>query len=566
MRRYLTGALSFAVMAFILVSCSNFEMPEKIHVKAKVAPTIGIKEETGDIGGKFSELMDEAFDQSDGKSMKVYDLRPADPEEGVEAEEDDGVKKFLIHLPSIFDQNFNLKEYFEADLGFEKTEIKYEYSVVVPSGAQPIPGQKFPLELPDTEEEIPMPLGDMSDTITEVQLTKVGIRVVFATINDDANVEICVSSDAFGLPRDVWKKPGADGSVEFVNTNGLTFYPGDEIKYPNNELSFTVQYRGTIDLDGADLVAGKKVPIVEGTPEMIFDWTTAKVDLANSNADSRIGTYDVALGDIKKDLKDFEFKNIFGYLYISSPPGSTDFTPKMTITSNYGDNLLGPDQILTIHPTPLALPAPDEGGKLIYKGSAYKDDVPLEEKIDLTDAFNHDGDKLTLEYELGFSTRYITITNNEENTNQRLQADLFIELPLELGIKSGAEIDLGELMDFGDEDLLSFLDSDDSDTQIELYTLGIRLDLDDTLFKGGDLVVKNIAKDNYGYLVDPDFEVTVPLTEKSINLDLGKVTSPFIPSLIIGFENADDPTLTIMRDLHLVSVQFTIGLDATIAF
>jgi hypothetical protein len=89
--------------------------------------------------------------------------------------------------------------------------------------------------------------------------------------------------------------------------------------------------------------------------------------------------------------------------------------------------------------------------------------------------------------------------------------------------------------------------------------------MDDTLFTGGELVVTNIAEDDRGHLVYPNFKVfRAPLNDRFINIKLDNVLSPFVPSIKIGFRNAAKPTLDIKRELHLVSVKFTAGVDATI--
>jgi hypothetical protein len=565
MRKYLAGAVSFAVIAFMALSCSDFAMPERVHIKAKVAPQLGITEKTGDITGQFSKLIDEAFADSD-QPMKVYDLQSEDPET------DDGIKKFLIHLPNLFNYNINFGDYFNSDMGFssEAVELKYDYDFLVPEmgngGFTPTPGKKHLFPLSDPEKAIYLPLGTMGNAIKSVELNKITLEAYFDTFED--GIEISISCSAFGLLPGEWKKPepvddGSGRKYVIFESNGsaFDFEPNDHKDAQGNPaVEFIVKYIVTITVYEGELKPGEKMTVVDGRPELIVDWERAFIDLANQSTSTEFSgaTPNFSLGEIKKDLQGINFEGINGYLYISSPSSLGSFKPKITLTAVRDGVSAQPDpadtQEIAILTEPLVLPDPDEKGDLVYKKSDYKKGMS---PIDLSHMFNSALGNLSLEYKLKLDEA--CWINNPENTGvkeQRIRADLFIELPLKLGIQPGAEIDLGELMGFGKQDLLSSLNSDNSNTEINLYTLSLSLELDDELFSSGILVVEN-TKPPYNYYENP-------LNDKFIKIQMQNVASPFAPSIKIQFPQAS--TLAIPRKLHLMSVKFEAGVDATITF
>jgi hypothetical protein len=102
--------LGFFVTAICLIaiSCSNFALPERMHVKAGINPNIPINSEEFNFSKKFQEQLDKVFTENsrDLKTIKVFDYT---------GDGDNKTQKFLIAFP-LQEQSLDFKQYLSEDL------------------------------------------------------------------------------------------------------------------------------------------------------------------------------------------------------------------------------------------------------------------------------------------------------------------------------------------------------------------------------------------------------------------------------------------------------------------
>jgi hypothetical protein len=144
MRKY---PIVFLLALINPISCSNFALPEQVHVKAEINPTVPVNNSGRfDFSKQFQEALNAMFSSSLGEdeknAVKVFDYR---------GDEDD-VQKFLIAF-SLKEQTLDFKEYFSRDLNLD-------------SGFQNIK-QTFKLDELTAAENSKISL-DMSDTISDI--------------------------------------------------------------------------------------------------------------------------------------------------------------------------------------------------------------------------------------------------------------------------------------------------------------------------------------------------------------------------------------------------------------
>jgi hypothetical protein len=113
------------VMSFIGVSCSNFALPEKIHVKAGINPNLPINSASFNFSEKFQNELSSVFSESGGTGtnddakMRVFNYTGDTTSE---------VQKFLISF-SMKEQSLDFQEYLGMELNDEFDNINQTFKV-----------------------------------------------------------------------------------------------------------------------------------------------------------------------------------------------------------------------------------------------------------------------------------------------------------------------------------------------------------------------------------------------------------------------------------------------------
>jgi hypothetical protein len=138
-------AFIFLTVSFLVISCFNFALPERINIKAEINPSVPLNSESVNLGRKIQDELGELFagDSEDTSGVKVFNYAPTT--------DTDSPQKFLISFP-MKDQTLDFEEYMAKDIGINENLESIN--------------QKFKLDTPDSgDTKIAI---DMRSTIGEI--------------------------------------------------------------------------------------------------------------------------------------------------------------------------------------------------------------------------------------------------------------------------------------------------------------------------------------------------------------------------------------------------------------
>jgi hypothetical protein len=97
--------LFFTAVSLMAISCSNFVLPERVHIKAGVNPNIPVKSEDFNFTEKIQEQLAEMFDKGD-EQIRIINYT---------GDKTSNIQKFLISF-SLHEQSLDFQEYLSEDL------------------------------------------------------------------------------------------------------------------------------------------------------------------------------------------------------------------------------------------------------------------------------------------------------------------------------------------------------------------------------------------------------------------------------------------------------------------
>ncbi|MDR1986403.1 MAG: hypothetical protein LBP88_05455 [Treponema sp.] len=466
-----------------ILSCTSplEQMPEKVVVTADPA----IRLPLGDpLKGESSlgEQLKTALNIDPGSTglTSLYDY--VDPE----ARQD---RKFFLYQ-TLFKQEIKLEEYKKAlgskDIAGMPNAVKFKDKL--PSGKSPPYSLTPALEIP-----INGTITITNDKIKGISGNRAGLKLICSRFGKTRPDSITVHSEVLNFT-----KTKEAGEVKFGQA--MVFTGDDEFVLTPESGKIKIDF--AITMTFTEIADDKDIGI---TPEFIFEWTEAELDLADliSSADLQ-GSYpaegeeSINLASLQASLfgGKLAFKEIPFFVYVNGPkPWFEEENIKMlslkavtggsTETSLY-DGPISPASLPRIH--------------LSGQGYAPKTGVarlPSSVSADLAEVFNAYPEALTFDYSITVE-RYIITPAMLQGDALAFEGAIAFILPLHF--TATEEIDLAEDVGgfeppgFGEEDLLGREDAG-ADSQVFDFIRGIRLDLEVYNSLGLDGEIKLYAND-----------------------------------------------------------------------
>jgi hypothetical protein len=424
-------------------------------------------------------------------------------------------------------------------------------------------------------------LAGLGETVSEIEINEVGVALDFGE-SLIKGLELKIQSDKFMVSK---QEPIEQGKKKTFTNESSGNPPFSFNIAANPTVTFNLELvggSGTV-LKLPPMSPGETVTIIDCTPEVIFDWEKATIDLntvtggANSFTKGTFppeGQAPFSLGgqDLGKFLTNVKFEGINGYLFFSGPESFNDKNMNIDLTF-FPDaaNSIKKSGEITLIQTPLSLPEKDKP----FTGKIGDEDLKgsLDEPIDFTAAFNRmlpstsnggTGEAMKIEYEMNLGKGdTITITKEAiegEEGVKTIKADLVLILPLKLNAgPGGAVIDVTDYLgEMKGKNLLSFAENT-GQTDISFNTLTLNVNMTGAPIKNGKLeIIRDAAKDGMGQIGSID------LSGKNISIPLAGHLGPSQKFTIdtVKLVIDDGGSLTVPRGLGLLSIGVDAGIDA----
>ena len=459
--------ICFCCLVFVF-SC-KLEFPQSVTIKAN--PELFLS-----LGSPFTDDKNLAkyispdeirkmMSENGVSGINIYEYRGPDVHEDVLA--------YLVHYP-ILEMQLDLSDY--VDLVLEADDVKTTFNI--PNQVSSITKPQFDIVFPagcflDGEEGpkktdagitplFRVPLDDMVNLVKEIKGNEFGLAIstsgALAALEE--NVKVCIP--ALGIGAEVL------GAKTYVGGVIKTIPKGERLVFDSAKTTiYPAADFGGKDLDIFVRLDGPFSGDI--TIELIFDWTTAKIN--TSGVGDLDGTY-----TIENSLKDFlgtgfEFSDIKGYIYVDGIGGAA---PQLNLSANAlplvtNGSLTNKSRPVFTDPFAGAIPVHSLGSSPAF--------------IDLDTVLNSGAASMDLNYQIKIPEW--EIKRDELSDGATITADLVVLLPLELKITTPVsnpaynnyvKLDFDEVFDIsGDGDIFGRSgDDDDIFRFIENVTIILR--------------------------------------------------------------------------------------------
>jgi hypothetical protein len=230
----------FAVISLIAVSCSNFAMPERVHVKAGINPNIPVNSAKFNLSETFQDSLSELFTGSGDNTIKVFNYTGDVP--------DDPTQKFLISF-SMKEQSLDFENYLSGDLGMDSALSAINRTFTLDNVA-PAENQKISL--------------DMTQTITTI------LGGINLTPSSSSSVSVFSGSNSLSIP------------ISAAGFTSLSFYSGSlDIMFSLTGSSTGVTLNG-LTINNSIPSSESTVTLTAGNPRKVSFPLAGKTLLSNS--------------------------------------------------------------------------------------------------------------------------------------------------------------------------------------------------------------------------------------------------------------------------------------------
>jgi hypothetical protein len=424
-------------------------------------------------------------------------------------------------------------------------------------------------------------LASLGETVSLIKIEEVGVELTFEQSRMEG-LNLKITSEKFmvkQVPPIPIKPPGKG---RFTNLTSIPKTENFEFDVASNKtVQFDLELSGSGDvLELTSVVPGTPVPIIDCTPEVIFEWVEATIDL-NQGSDGEDNTltkgtfpqgsdsFSLDGKDLKNFLTNLEFDKIDGYLFFSAPDG---FGNNMSLSLTAFPNTSDEEQLYNDkieRSKPLFLPENEEPftgkiGEGDLKGS-HKDPILFTPPFNaMLPTQTQDGKPLSIGYNIDLGGTLFTVkkTDVEDGGAATIKADLVLILPLKLEARTGgAEIDVTEYLGgMKGKNLLSFAENT-GQTDISFNTLTLNVNMTGAPITGGQLEIeRNTHLDGTNEQIKP-----IDLKGKNISIPLadylGASQKFTIDEVKLVIEAGG--SLEVPRGLSLLSIGVDAGIDAT---
>jgi len=352
-----------------------------------------------------------------------------------------------------------------------------------------------------------------------------------------------------------------DGTAKTVEV-GLSFVP-----VIGGEPSEGAKY---VEFGPLDVTSDQTFNIA-ATPSLDFDWTEAKVYLQEALGDggSLSGTIPeeepISLYDeVGKYMRGIKLgSNIKGKIFLAGNKGLIDIMqPNLELSATWKEriNLEDPDDddpgnwdernevlfskkltALDLHQLDGLLPGKNADSHFVYSGAQLphpNEGMTLDNTTAIIEAFSTLSKDISLTYELAGPPVTITPAIFDIVGEDGFTALFMMIIPLELKAEEGAYFMPGDIFGDGDSDIFGreSLDEDSIFTEINVRSLGVKIDFDRTLFRGARLHIDDLLFPNGLALADGG---SIGVTLSGNDLDIIR-DNLIYPEIKIVFPQATD--------------------------
>ncbi|MDR1748579.1 MAG: hypothetical protein LBR47_05910 [Spirochaetaceae bacterium] len=361
---------------------------------------------------------------------------------------------------------------------------------------------------------------EFDDWVKKITFDEIGISANFTELIVSSGINLKVKCDAFGIDQTRSLTTGTD--ILFSNS------PFDFVPSGSQSIDFVVTIDLPAEITVADVKPGASVKAIEGTAELVADWTSVTVNPGNlgfSGEFPEAGKNAVDLSVIADYLDDgIDLSSLPLRVYLSGP-SAFDAQLSMLLEAEYTGASGSP-----LYDDSLVMKTPLDFSTVVdqvFTGELPEPSLLLEEEF--TDILKKRPEDLRLSYNIT-SGGPITLSRTDVDAKKPFKVELLFELPLKLSVDSGpggtgsSVITFAGMLSDGSSDLFGRkAGADNSKTQDLLKYLNTM-----TLsFNNRNHIIDSAAKedmDNLALFIKADMDSGSEFEKQIFNLKEGETS------------------------------------------